>query len=165
MSVPTLSRRFSLGMSTRNTSLQDTRNTSAPMAYHFYARNLKCCWFFSPSSFTHPLEDTMREYPNDLHSVPVSRISIAEYIFSSTLSFLQITFTSTEGPVVLQRLPRQQSLLLPGLYSPALVLCAVFKSRISLLYEHLMLSISSPTCTARLIRTLPFSIHSTISDL
>lgn len=62
---------------------------------------------------------------------PNHRMSIAKDIFSSTLSFLEISFTSSTGPPRLQRHPRQQSPLLLGLHSPALLLCGVFKSRVT----------------------------------
>ena len=57
-------------------------------------------------------------------------MSIAKAIFKSTLSFLEMSFTCTTGPLGLQRHHRQQSPLQPGLHSPALRLSAPEDSRV-----------------------------------
>ena len=51
------------------------------------------CCFFSPPTFTHPLDDTIKEQTNHFHIGPDS----------SSLSFMEINFTSTKGPKGQQR--------------------------------------------------------------
>ena len=79
----------------------------------------KLCWFFFQQSFTHPLDDTLKEQSKDCHSVPASQDVHTQGHFQQQLSFLEISLTSTTGPQGLQRPHRRQSPLPPGCTSPA----------------------------------------------
>ena len=81
----------------------------------------KLCWFFLKPSFSHSFDDTIKELSKDFHSVPGSQDVHTQRHFQQHLSFLEISFTSTTGPQRLQRHHTQQSPLLPGLQSPALL--------------------------------------------
>lgn len=78
----------------------------------------KLCQLFLKPSFIHPIDDTTKEPSKDFHSVPGSWDVQTQRHFQHHLSFLKISFTSTTGPLRLQRHYRQQSPLLPGLQSP-----------------------------------------------